>query len=180
MRGQGADECPACNGTGNGILIVQGACGGNRAEWFCAPKAAVTTRSVFMGPLWFALIMAACGNALTWTSEQGTQNGPDSTRHTPRARAGASRRAREQQAGARESRRARGRAGARESRAGAGARYPVLGGDDFSATTWPSSLFKSRRGAHSAYICRVHALRAGRVVRTVPLCSCASPISPWR
>ena len=101
----------------------------------------MTTRIVFMGPLWFASIMAACGNALTWTSEQGAQNGhrPDSTRHTPRARAGASRRAREQQAGARESRRARGRAGARESRAGAGARYPVLGGDDFSATTWPSS-----------------------------------------
>ena len=74
-----------------------------------------------MAPLWFVSfvsIMAACGNALTWTSEQGAQNGPDTTRHTrargarEQARAGA----RESTSGAREGEQARARAGARESR----------------------------------------------------------------
>ena len=127
---------------------VQGACGGNRAEWFCAPKAAVTTRSVFMAPLWFVSfvsIMAACGNALTWTSEQGAQNGPGSTRHThasrreqareraPRARARESRRAREQ---------ARARAGARTSEG----RRRFRRASDFSAASAIESKFKRTAG----------------------------------
>ena len=57
MCGERADKRSACNGLVR--IVYKGACGGNRAEWFCAPKAAVTTRSVFMAPLWFVSMSGA-------------------------------------------------------------------------------------------------------------------------
>ena len=54
LRGQGAEECPACNdGITNcaGHAVGTGPNGWSSAIRLCAPKAALTTRSVFMTPL---------------------------------------------------------------------------------------------------------------------------------